>query len=57
MKNTFEPFKNNRKSHHPNYQPGGKYYYMPKEHRILCKNCKKSYGSHCGIFCPDEKGF
>jgi len=46
MKNTFEPFKNNRKSRHPDYQPGGIFQHSVEKNKVLCKNCKGSFGSH-----------
>jgi hypothetical protein len=50
MKNTFEPFENNRKTRTE------KTWYP-----ILCKNCKRPFGKHfytdIGQSCPDKKGF
>ena len=54
MKNTFEPFKNHRKSRHPDYQKNGEYdiFLFGFHLGTICKNCKKPLGDHCSTGCP-----
>lgn len=59
MKNTFEPFKNMRKSNYSSSHHIFRDRFTNKEYPLntLCKNCKKSWGRHNFIHCPEEKGF